>query len=131
VGAAVWLVGFSILTVADNQLRAFKNKRKLGQTEGQKLCKTGLWAYSRHPNYFGEAVVWWGIYLIALQEEGGWMTIYSPVLIFLLLRFVSGVPTVEGLYEMDDEFKRWKEQTNVFVPLPRRTNNNATAEKLS
>ena len=84
------------------------------------MCKTGLWAYSRHPNYFGEMTVWWGMYLICLGEDNGWVTIYSPVLITLLLRFVSGVPTVEELYENDDEFKQWKLETNTFVPMPRR-----------
>jgi steroid 5-alpha reductase family enzyme len=91
----VWLIGFSILTAADLQLSRYKKLRKEGKTNGERLCKTGLWAYSRHPNYFGEAVLWWGIYLIAVQVEGGWVTVWSPVLIGILLRFVSGVPLVE------------------------------------
>jgi len=101
-------------------LRIFKKKREVGETHGEKLCKTGLWAYSRHPNFFGEAIVWWGIYLMALQVDYGWITLWSPVLIGLLLRFVSGVPTVEELYEGDDEFLKWKETTNVFVLWPPR-----------
>ena len=87
---------------------------------GERLCKHGLWAYSRHPNYFGEALLWWGIYLMACGVPGGWKTVWSPILIFLLIRFVSGVPTVEGLYQDDPEFKKWCLQTNVFVPLPKR-----------
>lgn len=57
---------------------------------------------------------------MAVSVEGGWITIWSPVLIGLLLRFVSGVPTVEDLYEGDAEFEKWKETTNVFIPLPSR-----------
>lgn len=121
VGIVVWLVGFCILTVADHQLRLFKVRRAQDQTMGQRLCKEGLWAYSRHPNYFGEALLWWGIYLMACSIEHGWKTMWSPILILLLLRFVSGVPTVEGLYKDDPEFQQWCQTTNVFVPLPRRT----------
>ena len=57
---------------------------------------------------------------MAVSVEGGWITIWSPLLIGLLLRFVSGVPTVEDLYAGDDEFEKWKETTNVFLPLPAR-----------
>ena len=81
------------------------------------MCKTGLWKYSRHPNYFGEALVWLGIYVMACSVEGGWITIWSPVLIFVLLRFVSGVPLVEDLYKDSEEFKEWASVTNVFVPF--------------
>lgn len=80
------------------------------------MCTQGLWAYSRHPNYFGEAIVWWGIWILACSVKGGWVTIFSPILIGLLVRFVSGVPLVEDLYKDDDEFLKWKETTNVFVP---------------
>jgi len=119
-GIVVWLVGFSILVVADHQLRIFKQQRALQGVDGPRLCKTGLWAYSRHPNFFGEAVVWWGIYLMAVSVEGGWITIWSPILIGLLLRFVSGVPTVEDLYQGDPEFEKWKESTNTFILLPKK-----------
>ena len=85
---------------------------------GQRLCKTGLWAYSRHPNYLGESLCWAGIYLIACSVESGWITVWSPVLIFLLVRFVSGVPTVEGLYKDDPEFQQWCSTTNVFLLMP-------------
>ena len=115
-GLALWLFGLIFESIADNQLHAFNQK----VVQDSKTLNTGLWRYSRHPNYFGESIVWWGIYLIAVSVEGGWITIWSPILIGVLLRFVSGVPLVEQLYEGDDEFIRYKETTNVFVPLPPR-----------
>jgi steroid 5-alpha reductase family enzyme len=98
IGIIIWFVGFIILTVADSQLANFKILREKNETNGERLCKTGLWAYSRHPNYFGESIVWWGIYLLAVSVPGGWITVWSPILIGVLLRFVSGVPLVEQLY---------------------------------
>ena len=94
-GILVWLIGFTILAISDHQLARWKTLRAKNDTNGQHLCKTGLWAFSRHPNYFGESIVWWGIYLLAVSVEGGWITIWSPILIGILLRFVSGVPLVE------------------------------------
>lgn len=121
IGIVIWLIGFTIVTVADHQLRKFKILRAQDLTGGQRLLKEGLWAYSRHPNYFGESLLWWGIYLMACSvDDDGWKTIWSPILIFLCIRFLSGVPTVEGLYENEAEFKLWCQTTNVFVPLPRK-----------
>jgi len=122
IGILIWLVGFCFLAVADHQGRVFKNKREAEMTNGERLCKTGLWKYSRHPNYFGEAVLWWGIYIMACSVtttngDRGWITIWSPVLIFVLLRFISGVPLVEDLYKDSEEFKQWAKVTNVLVPF--------------
>lgn len=120
IGIVIWLIGFTILTVADHQLRKFKDLRAQDATGGQKLCKEGLWAYSRHPNYFGESLLWWGIYLMACSVEDGWKTVWSPLLIFTCIRFLSGVPTVEDLYKDEPEFQQWCQTTNVFLPLPPR-----------
>ena len=80
-----------------------------------------MWRYSRHPNYFGECIVWWGIYLIACgTDDKGWITIWSPVLITILLRFGSGVPMNEELYKDSKEYDYYKQVTNVFVPMPPR-----------
>lgn len=70
-----------------------------------KLMTSGLWRYSRHPNYFGEAVIWWGIFLIACSIEQGWITFYSALIVTLLLRFVSGVPILEKKYSVREDFK--------------------------
>ncbi len=89
-GVAVWLVGFSFEALADLQLRRF---RADPATRGQVL-RTGLWAWTRHPNYFGEAVLWWGYFLVALSS-GGWWTIFAPLLMTFLLVRVSGVALLE------------------------------------
>jgi len=68
------------------------------------LIKNGLWRYSRHPNYFGEAVLWWGIFLIACSVDYGWATFFSALFITLLIRFVSGVPLLENKYKDRPEF---------------------------
>lgn len=129
-GIVVWLVGFLLLLVADMQLASFKVRRDAGETGGERLCKTGLWSWSRHPNYFGEALLWWGIYMIACGVQGGWVTFFAPLLLGLTLRFGSGVPLVEELYEDDDEFKQWCESTNTFVPWPpkQKTNGGSISE---
>ena len=69
-----------------------------------KLIKVGLWRYSRHPNYFGEATLWWGIFLIACSVEYGWITVFAPIFITFLLRFVSGVPLLEEKYKNRPDF---------------------------
>ena len=91
VGAAVWAFGFVFELVSDWQLQKFRDD----PSNRGKLIKSGLWRYSRHPNYFGEAVLWWGIFIIALSVEYGYFTIYGPIFITLLIRFVSGVPLLE------------------------------------
>jgi len=90
-GAGIWVLGFTFELVADMQLSRFK---KNALNKGRFLT-AGLWRYSRHPNYFGEAVQWWGVFLIACSVEKGWITFYSALTVTLLLRYVSGVPILE------------------------------------
>lgn len=113
-GMALWLVGFYFETVGDYQLKQFKKN----PAHRGKIITTGLWRYTRHPNYFGDAVQWWGIFLIACSLPGGWITLASPVLMTYLLRYVSGVPMLERKYEGRAEFEAYKEKTSVFFPLP-------------
>ena len=80
--------------------------------------KSGLWSYSRHPNYFGEATMWWGIFIIASSVPGALFTIVSPILITYLLLFVSGVPLLEKKYQNHPEWKEYAEKTSIFVPMP-------------
>lgn len=70
-----------------------------------KFIKSGLWRYSRHPNYFGEAVLWWGIWLISCGVYNGWITIFSCIFITIFLRFVSGVPFPEKKYAENPEWQ--------------------------
>jgi len=76
-----------------------------------------LWKYTRHPNYFGEALIWWGIWFYALGIPGGWMTVISPILITLTLRFVSGVPMLEKRLSEHRDWAEYARKTAPFVPF--------------
>ena len=80
----------------------------------------GLWAYTRHPNYFGEVTQWWGIWLIALSVSGGVFTIIGPLTITFLILKVSGIPMLEKKMEENPDFAEYKRRVSMFVPLPRR-----------
>lgn len=113
-GMVVFLIGLTIESIADNQLSLF---RAVPANKGHVL-DTGLWRYSRHPNYFGEAVLWWGLYLIAVSAAAYW-AIVGPILItFLLLRF-SGVPMLEeGLSVSRPGYSEYIKRTSSFLPWP-------------
>lgn len=111
VGVALWAVGLGIETIADGQLMAFKRDTR----NAGRVLTTGLWRYSRHPNYFGEAVLWWGLWLIAASTVPGRWTILSPILLTWLLRRVSGVPMTERLMEGRPGYREYVERTNAFV----------------
>jgi len=115
-GLAVWLTGFFFEAVSDAQLRRFKNRP---ENKGR-IITSGLWKYSRHPNYFGESVMWWGIFLIALNSSRGWLGIISPLTITFLLTKVSGVPLLEKKYRGNPEFEAYRARTSAFFPLPPR-----------
>jgi steroid 5-alpha reductase family enzyme len=115
-GAAVVLFGVIFEAVADNQLARFKRD----PSNRGKVLDTGLWRYSRHPNYFGECCVWWGFYLFALAA-GGWWSIVGPLLMTVLLLKVSGVAMLErDIGKRRPEYQRYIETTNAFIPGPRR-----------
>jgi len=116
VGAAVWISGFLFEAIGDRQLRHFLRYEK---NKGA-VMKSGLWAYTRHPNYFGEATMWWGIWLITFGIPGWGVMIISPALITFLLLKVSGVPLLEKRYEGNPEYEAYKKTTSVFFPLPPR-----------
>ncbi len=111
VGAIVWLIGFAIEMLADLQLTRFK----LNQANKGKIHTTGLWKFSRHPNYFGESLVWWGIYIIALAA-GAWWTIFSPILITWLLLRVSGVAMLEQTMRSKPGYEEYMWKTSAFFP---------------
>ena len=108
----LWTTGFIFESVADYQLYRFKsNKDNKGR-----VLNSGLWAYSRHPNYFGEFLIWWGFYLFALSS-GAWWTVFAPVLMTILLLKVSGVSLMEkGITERRSEYRHYIETTNAFFP---------------
>jgi steroid 5-alpha reductase family enzyme len=80
--------------------------------------QTGLWRYTRHPNYFGEVLLWWGIYIIALPSPMSIYTLIGPVTISVLIFFVSGIPMLEEKYEGNPEYDEYKLRTSKFIPLP-------------
>lgn len=114
IGAGIWVAGFLFESIGDAQLR-----RHLANPANKgKLMIKGLWRYTRHPNYFGEAVQWWGIFVIALGVPFGWVTIFAPLTITILLLFVSGVPLTEKRFDGKPGWAAYKKRTSVFVPLP-------------
>jgi steroid 5-alpha reductase family enzyme len=112
VGAGIWLIGFAFEAIGDFQLSRFK---KVPQNKGR-IMTGGLWSLSRHPNYFGEATLWWGIFLITLSVENGLTAIISPALITFLLLRVSGVSMLEKKYAGNQEFLEYARRTNAFFP---------------
>ena len=112
-GIGIWVIGFLIEVISDQQLT---NHLKNPKPNSGKFLKTGFWRYSRHPNYFGESVLWWGIYLISCSLNLGWTTFFSALIITLLIRFLSGVPFPERKYRKNEEWKEYCKETNVFVP---------------
>jgi steroid 5-alpha reductase family enzyme len=113
----VWAIGFFFEAVGDWQLARFKaNPANKGQ-----LLRTGVWRYTRHPNYFGDATQWWAYYLIALASGAFW-TIFSPVIMTTLLVRVSGVTMLEkSLKDTKPGYKEYMETTSAFIPwFPRR-----------
>lgn len=111
-GLTIWLIGYYFEVVGDRQLKEF-----LARPENKgKIMKDGLWQYTRHPNYFGEATMWWGIFIIALSVPGSLITIISPLTITILLLFVSGVPLLERSMKDNPDFQIYMQETNKFFP---------------
>ena len=115
VGVVVWLIGFIFESVGDYQLARFR----ADPANKGRVLNTGLWRYTRHPNYFGDFCVWWGFYLIALSA-GGWWSIASPLLMSFLLLKVSGVAMLEkNISGRRPEYADYIAKTNAFFPGPR------------
>lgn len=113
-GIAIWLLGFYFESVGDYQLAAFK----ADPANKGRIIKTGLWRYTRHPNYFGETAMWWGIFVVVLGSTGYVWAIISPLTITYLLLYVSGVPLLEAKYEGNPEFEAYAKVTSKFLPMP-------------
>lgn len=118
-GALVALGSIIGELLADHQLATFKKS----QPTPQQVCQKGLWRYSRHPNYFFEALLWLGFWLFACGSSGGWMTVHAPLLILFLLLKVTGVPPSEeaSLRSKGDAYRAYQRTTSAFVPLPPRS----------
>lgn len=116
-GTVVWMTGFAIETVADAQKSAFREVHPTG------FITSGLWALSRHPNYFGEILAWLGVAIIAAPalSSASYLGLVSPIFVFLLLRYVSGVPLLEKKAESrwgdDPAYRAYRERTPLLLPF--------------
>jgi steroid 5-alpha reductase family enzyme len=114
-GALFWAVGFAFESIGDLQLSKFK----ADPANKGNVMDRGLWAYTRHPNYFGDALLWWGFFLIASATPGGWWTVISPLMMTTLLMKVSGVALLEKtLVKTRPEYREYTQRTSAFLPMP-------------
>lgn len=112
-GLLCWSIGFFFEAVGDWQLARFK----ADPANRGRVMRTGLWAYTRHPNYFGDAMVWWGFFFFALSISGGLWTVVGPVVMTILLLKVSGVALLEQtITERRPEYRDYMQKTNAFLP---------------
>jgi len=115
-GAVIWLFGFGFEAIGDHQLGRFRND----PTSKGKVLDTGLWRYTRHPNYFGDACVWWGLSLIAFSAWPGILTIVSPIVMTWLLVKGTGKPLLEkDITSRRPGYADYVRRTSGFLPLPR------------
>lgn len=112
VGFLIWFVGFCYEAVSDYQLFVFMHNPS---NKGQ-VMRFGLWRYSRHPNYFGESLMWCGVFIIALSLPYGWFAIVTPMTITFLLVFVTGIPWIEKVMAENQEYQKYKNATSKFIP---------------
>ena len=117
-GIALWLLGFFFQAVGDYQLFVFK---KDPANKGR-IMRYGLWKYTRHPNYFGESSMWWGIFLLscvsAATPMGVALRMIGPATITFMLLRVSGVTMLENKYKGNEEYENYQKNTSAFIPLP-------------
>ena len=115
VGASLWLCGFIFESVGDWQLAKFKSN----PANKGKVMRTGLWRYTRHPNYFGESLIWWGVFTIAAADISNWWTVISPVVITAVLLKMTGIPLTEKLSKQKRPgYADYIATTSPFFPLP-------------
>ena len=113
-GLIIWIVGFIFEVISDRQLKAHLDNTK---NKGI-IMQSGLWRYSRHPNYFGEIIQWWGIGIIAMGVMPWWVGLIGPITITFLILYVSGIPPTEKRFEGRASWSQYKAKTSMIVPLP-------------
>ena len=111
-GTVIFAIGFFFESVGDAQLKKFLKTR----TDRNQIMDQGLWKYTRHPNYFGEAMMWWGQFIVVMLNTLGFISIISPVVITYLLVFVSGIPLLEKRYQDNPAYTAYKKVTSPFFP---------------
>ncbi len=117
-GLCVVIIGILGEGLADAQMSRFKARTP----DSKIVCEEGLWRYSRHPNYFFEAVIWLGFYTFACGSAWGWATVHAPAMIIFLLLKLTGIPPTEAsaVKRKGDAYRRYQQSTSAFVPWPRR-----------
>ncbi len=119
IGTFVWASGVAFEGIGDLQLARFiKRKKELGADVTGKVMDQGLWRYTRHPNYFGNAVLWWGIFIVAATTPWGWLSIIGPVFMNYALLKVSGAAHLERTLSQRPEYAAYMERTSQFIPRP-------------
>ncbi len=119
-GALLWLIGFLFEAIGDAQLSKFMKTMKNydGAYKDKPVLDTGLWKYTRHPNYFGNACMWWGIWLTACQAPWGWASVFAPIIMTLLLVKVSGKDLLERSLKRRAAYVDYISRTSGFIPMP-------------
>lgn len=113
-GMIFWGIGFFFEAVGDYQMMQFKKER----SDDTQVMNKGLWRYTRHPNYFGDAMQWWGFFFFALAHPSGWMFIFCPLIMTFFLLKVSGVAMLEeGLKDKKPKYSEYIRKTSAFIPM--------------
>ncbi len=120
IGAALWVVGVFFEAVGDSQMERFKADKAAGRIDRGAVMDRGLWRYTRHPNYFGDACVWVGIFLVTAERFPGILTFFSPAIMIYLLAFGSGKRVLERSMSKRPGYREYMERTSGFIPLPPR-----------
>ncbi len=110
-GVSIWVFGFLFEVIGDWQLSKFRKHKEPGQ-----ILTHGLWKYTRHPNYFGEVVLWWGIWILTLPSSYWYLSLITPLTITVLILKVSGIPLAENRYKDNQDFQVYAKKTNKFFP---------------
>lgn len=113
-GLPLFFIGFLFEFVADWQKLRFKKKPE----NNGKVMRSGLWRFSRHPNYFGEVTLWWALFILSIGANYWWLGIISPLLVTVLILKVSGIPLLEKHHATNPDYAEYAKRTSVFFPLP-------------
>jgi steroid 5-alpha reductase family enzyme len=113
-GVVLWTIGILIETWSDRDLRRFTTD----PANAGKVLERGLWRYSRHPNYFGEVVQWWGVGIVLLAVPYGYLALISPIVLTILILYVSGIPMLESHLMKNPGYRDYARRTSKFFPLP-------------
>lgn len=120
IGAMLWLFGFLFEAIGDLQLELFKKRHREyeGPYEDKPVLDSGLWRYTRHPNYFGNACMWWGIGIVACSAPLGWLGLIGPAFMNFALVFLTGKANNESKMNARPAYRKYTERTSGFIPLP-------------